>query len=227
MSLSALLFCESYPCVALIHHSCAALINCSCITFIYHPCVAPIHCSCVAFIKHSAGTLIHCLCVTLILRSCISHAVWSLLDLFFPLTCTKSQTSQPDWSATTRTTARADVHKAHCWLTRLFVNLVHIAWMHTFISLYFSHSKRFAHILKFAHKQGILWSYENIGWNCTVRGRSSNVPNIWTVLEGAGKSLAKIDVSSRLPIAKINALAPSPGSYAYPYLYPHSHQISK
>ncbi len=57
--------------------------------------------SCVVLILRSYVTLIPC--------SCFSHAAWSLFDLLFSLKYIKSQTSQPEYSATVRTSMRADV----------------------------------------------------------------------------------------------------------------------
>ena len=99
-----------------------------------HSSIIPSHSS-IIHVSHSCVTLIHCSCVALILRSCIalipyscfSHAAWSLLDLLFSLTCIKSQTSQPEYSATVRTSMRADVHIAHCRPTQLLFSKVHIA----------------------------------------------------------------------------------------------------
>ena len=87
------------------------------VAFIYRSCITLIHRSCVTLIPHSCVTLILRSCVALILYLCFSHAARSLLDLLFSLTCIKSQTFQSEYSATIRTSMRADVHIAHCWST--------------------------------------------------------------------------------------------------------------
>ena len=86
--------------------------------FMHRSCVTLIHVS-HSFMRctYSCVTFVHAHVVSLFSR--ISHAAGSLLDLFFSLTCIKSQTSWPECSATIKTSARADVHKIHCWLTQL------------------------------------------------------------------------------------------------------------
>ena len=105
----------------------------SCITFI-HALYSPMF-SIYSCVVHASYPFMRCTysCVTFVhahvvsLFSRISHAAWSLLDLFFSLTCIKPQTSWPECSATIKTSALADVHKIHCWLTQLLFSLVHIA----------------------------------------------------------------------------------------------------
>ena len=109
---------------------------CSCVASIYRPCVTLISHSCVALILQSCVALILRSCVALMPCSCFSHAAWSPLDLLFSLTCIKSQTSQPEYSATVRTSMRADVHIAHCRPTQLLFSLVHSLNTHLHQSIF-------------------------------------------------------------------------------------------
>ena len=107
------------PCAAFLHVS-HSFMRCT------HPCSPSIHAS-YSFMRctYSCVNFVHAHVVSLLSR--MSHAAWSLLDLFFSSTCIKSQTSWPECSAKIKTSARADVHKIHCWLPQLLFSLVHIA----------------------------------------------------------------------------------------------------
>lgn len=59
--------------------------------------------------------------------SAIHDVAWSLFNLFFFLIYIKFQAIQPEYCATIKISAQADIHKAHYWLIQLFFSLVHIA----------------------------------------------------------------------------------------------------
>ena len=99
-------------------------------SFMYQP--GFIHsCAASPLFFHVSAKLHSFMHFTLPLLAYISHEAWSLLDLYFCLTYIKAGTQLYVQEI------QADGYKIPCWPIQSLFSLVHIAWMHIFISLHF------------------------------------------------------------------------------------------
>ena len=133
---------HSLTVVALIHYSGVAVVHYSCVTLIYHPCVAFMRCAHslfmrrihLSFMRRTHSPIMHCSHSLFMFQPCSLESPWFslLLDMYqvSDLPARVLRYGQDEYAS--RCTA-------HCPSTQLLFSLVHIAWMHIFISLRFSH----------------------------------------------------------------------------------------